>query len=243
MKRLVAVPLMALAFAACNKPAAKIEDKPVEAPAQVAAATPQPASAPVEIPRHEAPTATPAPTPVVQSAPRELAPEGVFYLIKAERIETPDGIVGLTPGTGVKLVREGVYLTPSGEAAIPADSLTNDMALARQVMKADREAQAAIKTAVAPQANAVAMNAAAPSQTPQNNQAAVQAEKNARLDVLYATKKALHTQLSALQTKHRGEQMRATYDKHIIASSSVQDIKVLSEKIAAVEAEISALSR
>jgi len=89
------------------------------------------------------PPATPAP---------ELAPPGVFYLIAAARVETSDGIVGLKPGTGVKLVRPGIYLTPAGEVSLNPEQMTNDLALARRVASADSSAQAAVKSALAAQA-------------------------------------------------------------------------------------------
>jgi hypothetical protein len=95
-------------------------------------------------------TSTPSPTPplvaeVTPSPGPHFAPEGVFYLVAMYRVETKNGVIGLPPGTGVKRVREGVYLTPSGELAIPANFLTNDMDLARQARDADRATQVAAR--------------------------------------------------------------------------------------------------
>jgi hypothetical protein len=84
--------------------------------------------------------ATPSPGP-------HLAPPGVFYLVAAYRVETKSGVVGLPPGTGVKFLRDGIYLTPSGELAIPTRYLTNDMDVARAARDADLAAQAAARHA------------------------------------------------------------------------------------------------
>jgi hypothetical protein len=47
-------------------------------------------------------------------------------------VENNDGITGLPPGTGVKLVKPGVYLTPSGEMPLDDKVLTNDLDIARR---------------------------------------------------------------------------------------------------------------
>lgn len=73
--------------------------------------------------------------------PPEYAPRGVFYLLASVRKETKDGIIRLLPGTEVKLVRNGKYLTPEGEMALDPKLLTNDMARARAARDADRLAQ------------------------------------------------------------------------------------------------------
>src|SRR5687767_1233221 len=92
------IAMMALAFASCSKPTT---------PATVtetAPAAPEPApTTPVETISQTPPAAAPAPS---ESAPApELAPEGVFYLLAAARVETGAGVHGLPPGTGVKLIR------------------------------------------------------------------------------------------------------------------------------------------
>src|SRR5437868_3412110 len=94
------VAIVALAFASCSKPN-QTEEPPAATPAPIA--TPARAENISQAPPPTTPApATPSPAP-------QLAPEGVFYLIAAARVETPDGIRGLPPGTGVKLVRPGVY--------------------------------------------------------------------------------------------------------------------------------------
>lgn len=127
-------PLIALALLGCQKP------PPAE-----------PLTTPVPTPATPIP-ATPLPTPPAPATPAPsatLAPPGVFYLIAAVRVETNDGITGLTPGTGVKLVKPGIYLTPAGEVPLDEMQLTNDMSIARQARDSYRTAQAATHAAMA----------------------------------------------------------------------------------------------
>lgn len=128
-------------LAGCQKPAV-VETPPPEIPATPLPATPPPAT-PVAI-------ATPPP------ATPPLAPPGVFYLLEATRIETADGVIGLKPGTGLKLVRAGVYLSPYGEVNLREEQVTNDMGLARSTLSADQNAQAALKASLQAQAQQAA---------------------------------------------------------------------------------------
>jgi hypothetical protein len=128
MKLIALAAIVALAFAGCEKK-------------QEVALTEEP-SPPIETP---IPTTPPPATPPPATPAPELAPEGVFYLVTSARVETTDGIRGLPPGTGVKLVREGIYLTPVGEVPLDPSQLTNDMQRARQARDADRAAQADVK--------------------------------------------------------------------------------------------------
>jgi len=144
---LTALAVLALALASCGKPVAQQE--PPAPTSEPALNTPTPTPVP------PAPVAVATPPPAPEPS-REVAPEGVFYLLTAARIETADGVHGLPPGTGVKKIREGVYLTPQGEAAIDATILTNDMAKARTARDADRAAQYAIRQQGATEAATVA---------------------------------------------------------------------------------------
>lgn len=130
-----------LGFAGCKKPVATEqppeETSPTAAPAP---ATPEPKAVAVATPTPA--QATPAP---------ELAPPGVFYLVTAARVETNDGVVGLPPGTGVKLVRPGIYLTPAGEVPLNPAQLTNDMGVARRAANIEKNTQAAIQQRIAAQ--------------------------------------------------------------------------------------------
>jgi len=134
---------LAVGLSACKKPVATEPEEPPAAtptpPPVVAVATPTPPAVVV---------ATPAPPESTPSAP-ELAPPGVFYLIVAARVETKNGIMGLPPGTGVKLVRPGIYLTPAGEVPLSAEQMTNDLVVARRVAAADKNKQAALRQQIA----------------------------------------------------------------------------------------------
>jgi hypothetical protein len=67
-------------------------------------------------------------------------------------VETSSGVIGLTPGSGAKLVRPGVYLTSAGEVELSDDQVTNNITYARQILAADQTAQAALRAASAAQA-------------------------------------------------------------------------------------------
>ena len=135
--------VVAVALVGCQKPTAAMPDneeavpRPASAPA-VAAVMPMALATP--IPETTAPVVAPQ---VVTTPKPELAPPGVFYLLTTARVETPNGIVGMKPGTGVKLVRPGIYLTPYGERPLSSQQLTNDMGLARQAVNQDVAQQAA----------------------------------------------------------------------------------------------------
>lgn len=166
------IAMMALAFASCSKPTTT-EQSPAPGaenptatappPATPAPATPAPAETISQTPPAPAPSdPTPAPAAAV-----ELAPEGVFYLLAAARVETADGVHGLPAGTGVKLVRTGVYLTPAGELPLDAAILTNDMTKARAARDSAQAAQAALaQRGAADAAKAAEMARAAAAATP-----------------------------------------------------------------------------
>jgi len=133
--------------------------------------------------------ATPPPAPATPAP--ELAPEGIFYLLAPSRVETDHGLVGLLAGTGVKLVRPGVYLTPSGEVPLDPALLTNDMAKARAARDVGRAAQTAAQARVAAEgaraadlARAASANEAAQDTREQAGEAAkaqAMAQRNARI--------------------------------------------------------------
>lgn len=180
--------VVALAFASCEK-------KVVEAP---------PPPPPTPIP------ATPAPVVVATPPPAtpELAPPGVFYLVEAARIETNDGIIGLKPGTGVKLVRPGVYLSPQGEVQLRDDQITNDMGFARRVLMASRQAESATQAAVAVASQeANAQQAAAVTGAPNIALPAGMGERTAKLAQIRLQMIALQAQVRDIDaqapTSHR----------------------------------------
>jgi len=122
---------LAVALAGCQKPSG-----------EQAAPTPAPTAETNLTPVAETPVATPP--PVVEKTtppPPDIAPEGIFYLIAPVSLDTGEGIHALTPGTGVKLVRDGVYLTPIGEIPIPSEKLTNNLTIARHARDSFRAGQ------------------------------------------------------------------------------------------------------
>jgi hypothetical protein len=126
-----------LGFSGCKKPVASEEPAEEAPPASSApAATPSPTTTPAVAATTVAPVPTAAP---------ELAPPGVFYLLAAARVETSDGVTGLPPGTGVKLVRPGVYLTPAGEVSLNPSLLTNDMGVARRALAQEKAKQSTLE--------------------------------------------------------------------------------------------------
>ena len=76
-------------------------------------------------------TSTPA------SAVRELAPDGIVYLLVRVRMETDSGIISLPPGTGLKLIRPGVYTDGLHELTLTAEQVSNDVETAREAKRAD----------------------------------------------------------------------------------------------------------
>jgi hypothetical protein len=217
------------------------------APAASAPATPQPSGAAAPAAPAVEPASASAPTAIATPAP-ELAPAGVLYLVEAVRIETDSGITSLTPGTGVKLLHDDVYLTPAGEAHLRPDQMTNNMTLARQILTADRQAQAAIKATGAAQAESVAtLQALRSAEAATTQNAAMEAQNaealKARISALTIERQALEAKISILQRKQSGENYRAIANGHIIASTTVQESKALIDRRAAVDRELAELQR
>jgi hypothetical protein len=183
---------------------------------------------------------------MVTTPPPELAPPGVFYLVQAVRVETDSGVTGLPPGTGVKLVREGVYLTPAGEVQLQPEVLTNNLALARKARDADRAAQAALRTRAAqvPAANAP-QGAPQGSQDPaQIEKAAMQVERQevaARVASLQQQADALRTQLTTLIAKKNKEDYDKAMKGRMIASTTAADIASTQTALSAIQAQINSL--
>ncbi len=109
--------IVLLALTSCSKPTST-EKQP-----QLPKTSPTPAAA--------------TPEPVVEAAPPpEIAPSGTFFLLTPASVETSKGLRELPPGTGVQLVRPGIYLTPLGEGPIADAHLTNDIKEAREARDA-----------------------------------------------------------------------------------------------------------
>jgi hypothetical protein len=244
MKTQIILTLPLLILVACNRPSSQVsEETPAGTPPPLPAMFPHPTVPPAASAPQIA-AATPAATP----EPPQPAPPGVFYLLRAARVETDSGITGLPPGTGVKLLHDDVYQTPAGDAKLDPAQLTNDMALARRVLAEDRKQQTALQSklaAEAAQAHAqeVARNAQQGQTLATQTAAMDQAARNARLADLNTARQSLVNQLSALNDKRGGELYRQNHMGRIVTSTTGDQIKAVSDQIAAVDAEIGRLSQ
>jgi hypothetical protein len=244
MKIAVISAVIALAFASCTKETV-VQN---EAAATPVPATPTPALA-TPTPEVAVATATPPPaTPAPQ-----LAPEGIFYLIAAASIETSDGVRGLPAGTGVKLVRPGVYLTPYGETALPAEQLTNDLSVARSA----RDAAVAAQTAAAQRgaADAAVANArarAAAVETAANHEAALKGIDRERLERKIAELKrqkiVVDEQVNLLGNKRSRENYNEYWKGRTVTSNTDQQMaaarvqsEMLSQQIDAAQQQLASL--
>lgn len=235
--------LVALAFASCQKPTAEIpptDDAPT-APVSAPAATPAPRAASVSAPPAASVAAPPSATP----AP-ELAPPGIFYLIAAVRMETDSGITGLPPGTGVKFLREGVYLSDAGEVALSPDQITNNLAIARRARDADRGKQTTAKMGGTEQSAelkaADAAKAAANAAKHQQDLADIDRKNlEARRNVLIGQEERLKAQLNALDERRAKENYNRVYKGRRITSTTPSEIKAVEAAIQTVREQIRAL--
>ncbi len=126
--------------------------KPDPAPVEVPATTPEPTPTPTPKPT-PTPTPTPSPTPTLTPTPtptpvvRRTAPDGVFYVTEDVTVRFPGGMMGLPPGTEVKMIKSvaGMAHVTDGtrEFDINTKQLTNDLATAAAIQKSSRDAQAA----------------------------------------------------------------------------------------------------
>lgn len=130
----VLFPIAILAACACVVSCSKREA--VTEPDEVVSTTPPPTATPAPV-RAEVAIATPP--------PRRLAPDGMFFLLTKKSVETPDGIVGLKPGTQVLRQPDGKFLADGHTLDLLPTEMTNDLDLAGRIVGADARAQAAIR--------------------------------------------------------------------------------------------------
>src|SRR5689334_12284481 len=89
----------------------------------------------------------PVPAPVASPTPRQrnLAPDGVYFLLARVGITEDSGITGIVPGTKITLIRQtGTRMTVSDgkhQFEVEASQVTNDLDIAAQVTRADRATQ------------------------------------------------------------------------------------------------------
>ncbi|EDY21103.1 hypothetical protein CfE428DRAFT_1396 [Chthoniobacter flavus Ellin428] len=255
-----------LLLTACRKPVAQTEDTlapqpvattqaPSLSPAQTASPT-RTETVPPTLTQTTRLIDAPAPAPL-----RELAPPGVFYLLVSVRKDTKDGVVRLLPGTEVRLGKNGKFITPEGEMTLDPGILTNDMAKARVVRRADKLAQAtgypqglsaisaAPNTSVPPPAPTralpptpdplAALFSATPA--PQADNANVRALKF-RLSVLKSDEAKLQANMDFLSDKalHPYRSGRVA-PAGLNSTTNLTDWNLVSDKLAAVRAEIQSL--
>jgi hypothetical protein len=94
------------------------------------------------------PIAVATPLAVATPAPDPLAPPGIFFLVQKASITTDDGIIGLKPGQGLRLVTAGTYEADGQTVRLRDDQVTNNLRLARQAAAADAASQAALRQAL-----------------------------------------------------------------------------------------------
>lgn len=142
MKSLPLLLVAACIFSGCS-PSPKNSD--VTAEDQTSDAPPAPAPAPQKTAAEQrASEATPEP---VQNW---TAPDGVYFMTRQTSLETPDGLVGLRPGTKVRKQADGRFITDDQRVVqLPPDSVTNDLRIAQRVAAQDQQTQAAIRQATA----------------------------------------------------------------------------------------------
>ena len=128
----IAILAACLCAASCSKREAATE------PDETVSATPPPAATPP--PKPEVAIATPP--------PKRLAPDGVFFLLRAKSVETPDGIVGLKPGTAVVQQPDGKFVADGHTLDLLPTDMTNDLDIAGRVVGTDARAQATIRQAL-----------------------------------------------------------------------------------------------
>jgi hypothetical protein len=227
MKLIGMTVIVALACASCSKPiATETEEVQQPVPPATPSAEPPPAPEPASA------SAPPAP------APPQLAPEGVFYLIAAARVETDSGVHGLPPGTGVKRVRPGIYLTPYGEVPLADAQLTNDMNVARAARDAAMSEQAALRNrSAADAAAALERSRTNAIETGASHEAAlksIDAERLTRqISVLQQQKIAAEQQLNTLTAKRGKENYNKVWKGRTVTSTTEQQMNAVSAQIQA----------
>lgn len=231
----------ALAFAGCSKPSStQTEDEQSPAPSTPAGTTAKKESPPAPPASKE--TAPPSPA-TANTPPSDLAPEGVYYVVSNVRVETSAGVQVLLPGTGVRKIRPGVYLTPLGEAQLAQNQVTNIISVARAARDASQAEQAALKRMATPAA--VMQRARVEAQKPDaNHLAAVKQmetdQAKRELATLAQQKAAIQSQIDALGIKLAKENYNQNIKGRKVLSTTGQQMNTAQSQLQAVEAQIAA---
>lgn len=116
--------------------------KPPEPPPASPTPTPQPTSVPTPT-STPTPVGTPTPTPVAH----HYAAEGIFFVTEEVTVRLKAGLLGVAPGTQVKLVKDkGDTVTVTDGAQefdLQAAQLTNDLDVAAKIQRGNQSAEAA----------------------------------------------------------------------------------------------------
>jgi hypothetical protein len=75
----------------------------------------------------------------------QLPEEGVYYLLQPASVITKDGVVGLSRGTQVRQLEEGLYLAEGQQVQLSSSQLTSDPSLADRLRQNDAADQARIR--------------------------------------------------------------------------------------------------
>ena len=155
-------------------------------------------------------------------------------------------MTGLPPGTGVKLVREGVYLTPAGEVSLRPEQITNNLAVARQARDADRAAQAALtarsaQMPAAPGSGDGRHHGPGRQNSGQFNDAVKQLECQqlaARVAALQQQAQALRDQISILAAKKGKEDYDRSQRGRMVTSTTAADLVAAQTALNNLQAQI-----
>jgi len=124
--QLIRALLLTVILSGCTKapnPSPAIPDTPAEA-LEIALPNPLP---PIPHP-------PPTPSKITPPTPSKTVADGVYWVLFPISVESADGISTLRPGTAVKLIRPGFFVTPLGEMHISEDRLSNDLIQARNAL-------------------------------------------------------------------------------------------------------------
>lgn len=117
--------------------------KPPETPSAAPTPVPEPTPVPPTPTPPPAPVSTPTPTPVV----RHFAPDGVFFVTEEVTVRLKAGLLGIAPGTQVKLVKQKGDVATVNDGTEEFDlkiaQLTNDLDIAARIQKGAQSADQA----------------------------------------------------------------------------------------------------
>ncbi len=195
--------------------------KPLDEEPPAPAATPTPAPA-APTPAPEIAKPKDEPKPVAQIPEKRLAPEGVFYFVKAFSLTTDSGIRGVRLGTPVRLIKDaGTTMRVTDgrdEFDVQKDYLTNDLGYVEKMMAqigarqaANEQRQSTEKAMSSANAEREAAESAAIVQSVQQGNEAARAATEARAQRIAA----LRTEIAQTEASKLYVPVGITKQKHI----------------------------